>query len=106
MELNSNTLESNANLIANLMEEIKLFEENLDSDHEALIKLTALSGSVMFSNSIAYRHPDLICFHGTINNLPATMLMHISQLNLTLVAAPIPGERPRRQIGFVLDKHL
>lgn len=103
---NKQLLADNSTFFATFICQVKEFEKSLDSKHEAYMRLVSTSGAIMDADSVAYKHPNLVCFYGTIDNQPAMMLMHISQLNMTLISRPVEPDVPKRQIGFILDQNL
>lgn len=95
--------EKNVALFTNFMTAAKDFENSLDSKHEAVLKIVSTNGPTLLATAARYIHPDLVCFEGIIDEQPATSIMHISQLNLTIIPVPITEERPKRTIGFKID---
>ncbi|MCI4661085.1 MAG: DUF6173 family protein [Neomegalonema sp.] len=85
---------------------IQNFEKHLDDDHE--VGLGFVSGGVgaMRISGMGYFAPDLVTFYGVDDHGAKTQLVqHVSQLNVTLKAAPKLTEKPRR-IGFELRRSL
>ena len=60
----------------------------------------------MHVESIGYQNSSQIRFYGTVNGQKSTLIQHVSQLNLLLLASkklnPDDSAPPRR-IGFVTD---
>ena len=96
---------SNIDLFTNLILEVRAFEQSLDDKHEVSLTLTTAGGSAMLVTSASYKDPDLVCFYGLISGQSSMSIMHISQINLALIASPILEDRPKREIGFVINKH-
>ena len=95
-------------LLADAMHErivnaINLFESNLPGDMEAAGRLVSFGQTVQFSiTKIYYQNPDVLMFSGNLDDgSPVTLLQHVSQLSLLLVAVKRNNpEVPRRKIGF------
>ena len=87
-----------------ILERIKEFEEDLDSDHEVGIKLASFGQSITMSvTDIGYSNPSTLVFYGFIGEQPATLIQHVSQLNFLLLAVKkADPEKPPRRIGFAL----
>lgn len=88
-----------------IMEQIKEFEDNLDDNHEAMLRLTSFGTSILMAvTEIGYANPSTLLFYGLVDGKDATLIQHVSQLNFLLLAAekPDPNAAPRRiAIGFV-----
>lgn len=86
-----------------VMENIKNFEDGLDSDHEIALCLSSFgSTSLMNITDIGYKNPDILYFYGTINNRDAKLIQHISQLNVLLTSVEREDKsKPARRIGFI-----
>lgn len=95
--------EKNIAIFSSFLAAIKDFELSLDENHEAVMKIISTGGPPLLSNCGQYIHPDLVQFEGIIDGQPAATLMHISQLNVTLISVPVTEERPKRTIGFKID---
>ena len=87
-----------------ILDRIKEFEEDLDSDHEVGIKLASFGQSITMSvTDIGYSNPSTLVFYGFIGEQPATLIQHVSQLNFLLLAVKkADPEKPPRRIGFAL----
>lgn len=89
-----------------IMGEIKSFEEQLDEDHEVLIRLASFGQSILMAvTNIRYSNPTTLIFDGLINGKEASLIQHVSQLNFLLLAEKKadPDAEPRRiSIGFAL----
>ncbi len=85
-----------------IMDRIKEFESDLDSDHETGVMLASFGRSVTMSvTDIGYSNPSTLVFYGYVNAKPATLIQHMSQLNFLLIAVPkADPEKPPRRIGF------
>lgn len=85
-----------------IVEQVKHFQEKLDSDHEVGVMLTSFGQSlVMYVRSIGFQNPNLIYFYGQVNGSDAQLIQHMSQLNFLLLALKkLDPERPPRRIGF------
>ena len=78
------------------------FENSLDDLHEVGLTLANFGTSItMRVTEIGYEDPVLMVFKGEINGNPATLIQHVSQINLVLIALPKQEDRPKRPIGFV-----
>ena len=79
------------------------YEKQLDDEHEIGLELcNFVNSTVMNIEQIGLCEPCLMVFYGTINNKPAQLIQHTSQVNilLTTVEKEDPNEKPRRVIGF------
>ena len=89
-----------------IMEEIKKFEEQLDEDHEVLIRLASFGQSILMAvTDIRYANPTTLIFDGLVNGKEASLIQHVSQLNFLLLSEEKadPNAEPRRiSIGFAL----
>jgi hypothetical protein len=88
-----------------LGEYIKLFEDELDNDHEIGARLVSFGQTVVFHiESLGYYGPDIITFHGTNESGEKVQLIqNVSQLSVLLVAVKKQQEKPRR-IDFTSDR--
>lgn len=88
-----------------LMGRIKDFEDSLDDDHEAVLKLTAFGQSITLAvTDIEYSNPYLLVFHGSTDTGPATLIQSVSQLNFLIQAVPkADPKKPARRVGFDLS---
>ena len=87
-----------------IMERIKEFEDELDTDHEVAIKLASFGQSITLSvTDVGYYNPDILVFHGYVGERFATLVQHVSQLSFLLLSAQKRDpEKPPRRIGFVV----
>ncbi len=87
-----------------IMKRIKQFEDNLDTEHEVAIKLASFGYSVTMSvTDIGYSNPSTLVFRGYVDDQPATLIQHMSQLNFLLLAVKkADPEKPAKKIGFAL----
>lgn len=87
-----------------IMDRIKEFEDDLDSDHEVAVRLASFGQSITMSvTEIGYSNPNTLVFYGYVGDQFATLIQHVSQLNFLLLAVKkaVP-EKPPRRIGFAL----
>ena len=87
-----------------IMEEIRIFEGNLDSDHEIALNLASFGTSVtMIVTGIRYQNPDILYFHGLVNGKESQLIQHVSQLNLLLTSVIREDKtKPARRIVFAV----
>lgn len=85
-----------------IMEQIKMFEEKLDDNHEIAIQLTSFGVSkLMAVHEISYQNPDMLYFFGTVDGQPAQLIQHTSQLNFLIIAVEKPDlSAPARRISI------
>ena len=84
---------------------IQDFESSLDNDHEVGIMMTNFGQSVlMYVVNITYENPVLMVFKGKVNGQEATLIQHINQLNFMLMSIEKEPDRPKRQIGFTVNR--
>lgn len=88
-----------------IMEQIQEFENALDDDHEIALLLTAFGTAVtMLVTDIGYQNPDILYFHGFVNNKYSTLIQHVSQLNFLLTSTERADKaKPARRIGFTFS---
>ncbi len=87
---------------------IQNFEEQLDNEHEVAMGFAGNDTGVLRIEGLGYFDPDIVTFYGSDEEGGRMQLIqHVSQLNVTLRALPIPKEdaAPRR-IGFELAAEL
>ena len=85
-----------------LREQIQLFEETLDDEHEVGLMMTNFGQTVtMQVMEITYANPVLMIFRGYVNGRKATLIQHINQLNFMLTSVPLLPNEPKRSIGFI-----
>ncbi len=89
-----------------LMEYIKEFESELNDNEEIALLLTSFGQSIVLQvTDIGYHNPSLITFYGYVNNQPAQLIQHVTQLNFLLTSAPkIDPTKPAKRIGFISDE--
>lgn len=89
-----------------MLERIRAFEKELDENHEVGLKLAAFGTAVtLVVTDIAFTEPNTLVFYGLMDGNRATLVQHMTQLNLLLVAVPkSEPERPPRRIGFALPE--
>lgn len=86
-----------------IKQRIQQLEETLDNNRCIAVKLASFGHMVMLTvKSITYANPSILIFEGTVDNSPATLIQHVSQLNfLILTIERNPSETsPRAPIGF------
>ena len=83
---------------------IQEFESTLDIDHEVGIMMTNFGQSVLMQvTQITYEDPVLMVFKGFVNGREATLIQHINQLNFMLTSVEKQPDRPKTQIGFIVN---
>ena len=84
---------------------IDKFESYINEDEEAALSLSQFNGKPILIKEITYSNPDMLIFYGVnSDNLKVQLLMHLSQLNLCLVAVKRSNHAvPRRKIGFSVE---
>ena len=87
-----------------IMEEIRNFEDTLDTEHEIALQLASFGSSItMIVTEIGYQNPDMLYFYGLINGKEAQLLQHVSQLNFLITSVERKDKtKPARRIGFKL----
>lgn len=77
------------------------FEKDLDPDHEVGARLTNLGTSIVVAiDDIGYHNPFLLKIYGTTpEGHKCTLIQHLSQVNILLIALPAV-HKPARRIGF------
>lgn len=90
-----------SNLHKYLVEEIKVFQDNLHDDKEVGLKLANFGvASEIHIRSIAFKNPTIIKFTGLdLDNNEVTLIQHISQVGILLTALK-PVEETVFRIGF------
>lgn len=81
--------------------QINEFENALDNTQQAAV---AVFSSTILIDSVTPSEPDMIVLSGhTLDNMPAKILCHISQLNIALIGQSRLDDlsQPRRKIGFI-----
>ena len=87
---------------------IQNFEQQLDNEHEVAMGFAGNDTGILRIEGLGYFDPDIVTFYGSDEEGGRMQLIqHVSQLNVTLRALPIPKEEasPRR-IGFELAAEL
>jgi len=81
-----------------VIEAIADFERELDQNHEVGARLTNLGTTFTVAiESVGYHNPYLFKIHGlTQDGNRCTLLQHVSQLNILLVAIPAVHKPARR----------
>ena len=95
--------QSAAGCVRRLEAQIRLFESELDADHDVGIRLVNFGSEITFRvTDIGSVEPDLIIFTGkTPAGVPVRLLQHRNQLDflLTTLERSDP-EQPKRPVGF------
>lgn len=80
---------------------VAALQAHLDHEHEVGAVLANAPGvGIIHVDSISAQNPDLIFISGvSADRLPVELVMHFSQLAVTLTSVPKLDEQPRR-IGF------
>lgn len=89
-----------------IIEYIRQFESQLDSDQEIGMGFAASEGGVLKIEGLGYYDPDLITFYGRDENGMKTQLVqHIAQISVILraVQKDTTKDTPPRRIGFQLQ---
>ncbi len=85
---------------------VQKFEEGLDAEHEVGMGFAGSEAGTLHIKGMGFFSPDIITFYGLDQNGTKTQLVqHVSQLNVTLKAAPKLHDRAER-IGFQLRSWL
>jgi hypothetical protein len=87
-----------------IVEYIKLFEKELDEEHEIGAHLVSGGNfSPFYITDIGYYGPDIITFYGTdAKGQHCQLIQNVSQLNVLLIALKKLHETPNR-LGFDLE---
>ncbi|WP_299786287.1 DUF6173 family protein [uncultured Marivita sp.] len=87
---------------------IQNFEEQLDNEHEVAMGFAGNDTGILRIEGLGYFDPDIVTFYGSDEEGGRMQLIqHVSQLNVTLRALPIPKEEAEpRRIGFELAAEL
>lgn len=83
--------------------QIKDFQKTLDSTQEVGASLVSFNSDHVFHIiDLGYHGTDMIIFYGENNSgNKMTLLQHVSQLNVLLIAVPsLDKSKPARRIGF------
>ena len=95
--------QSAAGCVRRLEAQIRLFESELDADHDVGIRLVNFGSEITFQvTDIGSVEPDLIVFTGkTQAGAPVRLLQHRNQIDflLTTLERSDP-EQPKRPVGF------
>ena len=95
--------QSAAGCVRRLEAQIRLFESELDADHDVGIRLVNFGSEITFRvTDIGSVEPDLIIFTGkTPAGVPVRLLQHRNQLDflLTTLERSDP-DQPKRPVGF------
>ncbi|MEO0939004.1 MAG: DUF6173 family protein [Pseudomonadota bacterium] len=87
---------------------LKNFEEQLDSEHEAVMGFVGSDAGVLRIEGMGHFDPDIVTFFGTDpTGVRVQLVQHVSQLNVMLRAVPkeVKSQAPKR-IGFRLAREL
>lgn len=88
-----------------LKKHIRLFEESLDDEHEAAIYFASFGDHVLMRvTEISFEESVVLVFKGYVNDQPATLIQHLSQLNFLLTSVQKSHDHPKRCIGFQPDQ--
>lgn len=91
-------------LFDRIMEQIKIFEENLDENHEIWWALISSNYNTFYITKVENSDPDMIIFYWETENWPVQILQHISQINISLISLKKQKEhKEARRIWFDLD---
>jgi len=87
-----------------LVAAIREFEDGLDAEEEIGAQLAQFGQTVTVAvEDVSYHNPHLIKLHGvTPDGHRCTLLQHMSQVNILLVALKVKDQREPRRIGFRL----
>ena len=87
-----------------LVQYIRNFEAQLDSDHEVAMGFAGSEAGVLRIEGLGYYDPDILTFYGRDDEGMKTQLVqHVTQLSVILRAVPKETpEVPARRIGFHL----
>jgi hypothetical protein len=90
-----------AELFKHLIERVRLFQNSLSSAHEVGLQVANFGKAAeIHIRTIGYKNPNLIEFSGVdMDKSEVTLVQHISQLNLMLIAVK-PVEEQAFRIGF------
>lgn len=83
--------------------QIEDFQNTLDATQEVGASLVSFNPNHVFHIiNLGYHGPDMVIFYGEDNDgKKMTLLQHISQLNVLLIAIPsVDTSKPARRIGF------
>jgi hypothetical protein len=87
-----------------VVEAIAEFEKELDADHEVGARLTNFGASFTVTiENVGYHNPYLFKIYGvTLEGHRCTLIQHVSQLSILLIAVPAV-HKPARRVGFLRD---
>jgi hypothetical protein len=87
-----------------VMSAIAEFEKSLAPEEELGGMFASFNGNAIHIDDIGYHNPSLIIFYGHMDSgTRMTVLQHMSQLNMALVAVKAEHQPARRVIGFKSD---
>ena len=95
--------QSAAGCVRRLEAQIRLFESELDADHDVGIRLVNFGSEITFQvTDIGAVEPDLIIFTGkTPAGAPVRLLQHRNQIDFLLTTLErADPEQPKRPVGF------
>ncbi len=86
-----------------LCEQIKEFQDGIDSEHELALMLTNFGQSItLVVTDISYQNPCLIYYYGYVNGKYCQLIQHVSQINFLMKSVPKSDPNaPARRVGFV-----
>lgn len=85
-----------------IVEQIKDFQDSLDSEHEVALLLASFGSTITLAvTDIGYQNPDLLYFYGYVDGKESQLIQHMSQLNFLLTSVERADKsKPARRIGF------
>lgn len=101
----ANIFPTSARICLNILKkEIIDFEQQLNPEYEIGLQFASFGHSVlMLIEKIECRGSDYLLFYGSIDNSPARLVQHVSQLNFILMAVKRESSEPRHPIGFIIS---
>ncbi len=94
--------QSAAGCVRRLEAEVRLFESQLDAEHDVGIRLVNFSNITFHVTDIGSVEPDLIIFSGkTQEGAPVRLLQHRNQVGYLLMTLKRSDpDQPKRPVGF------
>lgn len=85
-----------------IMEKIRDFEKELDSNHEIALLLASFGTSVLMQvTELGYQNPAMLYFYGYVNGEYSQLIQHVSQLNFLITSVEKEDKsKPPKRIGF------
>lgn len=81
------------------------FQASLDAEHDIGIMLTSFGQTMLMQvTSVGYERSVLMVFRGFVDGRKSTLIQHVSQLNFMLTSVPKDPDKPKRKIGFSVDR--